>query len=72
MQQQAKMVGRAKGGEHGCKQPIAGLRKNPANAPPTLAEAGIDKHLAKRARKLVAAIRRAMTGYVAYPVVRLR
>ena len=43
-----------------------------SNAAPTLTEAGIDKHLAKRACKLVAAIRRAITGYVTYPVVRLR
>jgi len=31
---------------------IAGLRKNPANAPPTLAEAGIDKNPAHEGRKL--------------------
>lgn len=51
MKEQAKTVGKAKGGDKGGKRPKAGLRKNPANAPPTLTEAGIDKNLAHRGRK---------------------
>lgn len=52
---QAKSVGLAKGGDRGGKRPLAGVRQTPANAPPTLAEAGISKGLAKRAR-LVGAV----------------
>jgi hypothetical protein len=51
MQAQKDTVGLATGGEHGGKNPIDGLRKNPSNARPTLADAGIDKNLADRARK---------------------
>lgn len=55
MKAQAKSVGKANGGDTGGKRPLAGVRKTPANAPPTLAQAGISKGLAKRAR-LVGAI----------------
>lgn len=41
---------KAKGGEHGGKKPLDGIRKNPSNPVATLAEAGIDKNLAHRAR----------------------
>jgi ParB family chromosome partitioning protein len=52
MQAQRKTVGLSKGGGTGANQyRAAGLRKNPA-AKPTLAEAGIDKNLANRARNL--------------------
>ena len=46
MQQQAKTVGKAKGGQH--QRRSTGLSKNPVA--PTLAEAGIDKNLAHRGR----------------------
>jgi phage N-6-adenine-methyltransferase len=52
MQAQREAVGLSKGGGTGANQyRAAGLRKNPA-ANPTLADAGIDKNLAHRARKL--------------------
>jgi phage N-6-adenine-methyltransferase len=52
MQAQREVVGLSKGGGTGANQyRAAGLRKNPA-AKPTLADAGIDKNLAHRARKL--------------------
>ncbi|MGO7226721.1 hypothetical protein ACCT05_14985 [Rhizobium ruizarguesonis] len=51
-QAQKETVGLAKGGDHGGKRGIDGVRKTPANAAPTLAEAGIDKNLAKEGRKL--------------------
>jgi phage N-6-adenine-methyltransferase len=52
MQAQRGTVGLSKGGGTGANQyRAAGLRKNPA-AKPTLADAGIDKNLAHRARKL--------------------
>jgi N6-adenosine-specific RNA methylase IME4 len=41
---------KAKGGEHGGKAALDGARAAPSNPTPTLAEAGIDKHLAKEAR----------------------
>jgi len=42
---------KAKVGDIGGRRPKAGSRKDPANAPPTLAQQGIDKHLADRAGK---------------------
>lgn len=49
---QKESVGLAVGGERGGKKRLDGSRTDPSNARPTLAEAGIDKHLADRARKL--------------------
>jgi DNA N-6-adenine-methyltransferase (Dam) len=54
MKAQAKAIGLARGGEHGGRKGKDGGRKTPANARPTLAEAGIDKDLAKRARRRAA------------------
>jgi hypothetical protein len=54
MKKQRQTVGMAKGCDKGGERPIAGLRQNPADAPPTLAETGIDKNLANRARKSAA------------------
>jgi hypothetical protein len=52
MQAQRETVGLSKGGGTGANQyRAARLRKNPA-AKPTLADAGIDKSLAHRARRL--------------------
>jgi N6-adenosine-specific RNA methylase IME4 len=51
-QDQKATVGLAKGGDKGGRKGKAGVRKTPANAPPTLTEAGIDKNLAKEGRKL--------------------
>jgi hypothetical protein len=42
---------KATGGEHGGKKTLDGLRNNPTNPTATLAEAGVDKNLAHRARK---------------------
>src|SRR5215207_9707689 len=51
MAAQKATVGVATGGQHGGRaSKIDGVRNTPSNAPPTLAEAGIDKNLAKRAR----------------------
>jgi DNA N-6-adenine-methyltransferase (Dam) len=53
--EQRKTVGLAKGSERGGrKRKIDGLRHNPTNIRATLAEAGIDKNLADRARKAAA------------------
>jgi N6-adenosine-specific RNA methylase IME4 len=49
---QKATIGLAKGGDKGGRKGKAGLRKNPANAPATLAQAGIDKNLAHEGRKL--------------------
>jgi N6-adenosine-specific RNA methylase IME4 len=50
---QKETVGLAKPGERGGrKRKIDGSRTDPSNGRPTLAEAGIDKHLADRARTL--------------------
>jgi hypothetical protein len=68
MDAQAKAVGKAKGGDKGGKRSIAGLRKNPANAPPTLKEAGIDKNLAKRARSISWPARSDATEFQASPL----
>lgn len=54
IQAQKETVGLAKGGEHGGRTRIDGSRVDPANPRPTLAEVGIDKHLADRARKMAA------------------
>ncbi|CAN5209779.1 hypothetical protein BH10PSE6_BH10PSE6_11410 [soil metagenome] len=55
MAAQKATVGVAKGGQHGGRaSKIDGVRNTPSNAPPTLAEAGIDKNLAKRARTYAA------------------
>jgi protein gp37 len=51
-QGQKATIGLAKGGDLGGRRSKAGVRKTPANAPATLAEAGIDKNLAKEGRKL--------------------
>jgi phage N-6-adenine-methyltransferase len=51
---QKETVGLASGGEHGGRKKIDGSRTDPSIQRPTLAEAGIDKHLADRARKLAA------------------
>jgi hypothetical protein len=51
MKAQAKMVGLAKGG--GDKKSNHPVKRKPTD-PPTLAEAGIDKNLANRARRLAA------------------
>jgi len=45
---------KATGGEHGGKRRLDGFRENPSNPKATLAEAGIDKNLADRARKAAA------------------
>lgn len=51
MAAQAKMVGKAKGAAGQGRPKKGGLQRNPTNdAPPTQAEAGIDKNLAKAAR----------------------
>ncbi len=52
----------ANGGEHGGRAKTDGLRENPSNANPTLSEAGIDKNLADRARKLEAIALLALLG----------
>jgi hypothetical protein len=52
IERQKATVGLPKGGDIGGRRPKAGLRKNPANAPPTLAGAGIGKNLAHQARTL--------------------
>jgi N6-adenosine-specific RNA methylase IME4 len=49
---QKETVGLATGGEHGGRTRIDGSRRNPSNARPTLAEAGVDKNLAHQARVL--------------------
>jgi hypothetical protein len=49
MAEQKKTVGLAPAG-----RPKIGLSENPISKPPTLAEAGIDKNLANKARKLAA------------------
>ena len=55
MAAQKARVGVATGGQHGGRaSKIDGVRNTPSNAPPTLAEAGIDKNLAKRARTYAA------------------
>jgi len=55
MAAQKATVGVATGGQHGGRaSKIDGVRNTPSNAPPTLAEAGIDKNLAKRARTYAA------------------
>lgn len=54
MAAQRETVGLASGGEHGGRARIDGSRSDPSMARPTLADAGIDKHLADRARKLAA------------------
>lgn len=51
MDLQAKTAGKAKGSDRGGRRKFDGSRRDPTNTPPTLAEAGIDKHLADRARK---------------------
>ena len=52
-QEQKATVGLATGGERGGRKRIDGVRNTPSNAArPTLAEAGIDKNLAKEGRKL--------------------
>lgn len=45
---------KATGGDRTGRKSIGGVRKTPPNPTVTLAEAGIDKNLAKRARKLAA------------------
>jgi hypothetical protein len=45
---------KATGGEHGGRAKVDGFRENPSNPTPTLAQAGIDKNLANRARKAAA------------------
>jgi len=50
MAQQKETVGMATGGEHGGRARIDGVRNTPAIARPTLAQAGIDKNLAKATR----------------------
>lgn len=52
MKAQAKTVGKAKGGQPHQRRNATGVSKTPVA--PTLAEAGIDKNLAKRARSLAA------------------
>ncbi len=54
MQAQRDAVGMAVGGEHGGRRALDGSRTDPSNKRPTLADAGVDKHLADRARKLAA------------------
>ena len=54
MEEDRKAGKLAKGGDKNGRKGKAGLRKNPANAPPTLSEQGIDKNLADRARKAAA------------------
>ena len=54
MAAQKATIGVAKGGDHGGRASKDGLRHNPSNARPTLAEAGIDKNLANRARTYAA------------------
>jgi hypothetical protein len=54
MQAQRETEGLATGGEHGGRPRIDGSRSDPSIQRPTLAEVGIDKHLADRARKLAA------------------
>lgn len=54
MKAQKETVGMATGGDRGGKKALDGSRKNPANTPITLAEVGIDKGLADRARKYAA------------------
>ena len=55
MAAQKARVGVATGGQHGGRaSKIDGVRNTPSNAPPTFAEAGIDKNLAKRARTYAA------------------
>jgi len=51
MQAQRETVGLAQGGQ---PYQATGSNLDPVNTPPTLADAGIDKHLADRARKLAA------------------
>lgn len=51
---QRNSEGLATGGEHGGRAKKDGFRSNPAIQRPTLSEAGIDKNLADRARKLAA------------------
>jgi|ETNvirenome_6_85_1030632.scaffolds.fasta_scaffold18740_3 N6-adenosine-specific RNA methylase IME4 len=51
---QKATVGLASGGQRGGRKKKDGSREEPANAPPTLAEAGIDKKLSSRAQKLAA------------------
>lgn len=43
-----------KGGQAGGKKSLDGIRKNPTNAPPSLADQGVDKRLAHEARKAAA------------------
>jgi N6-adenosine-specific RNA methylase IME4 len=47
-----KVQPKAKGGEHGGKRRLDGVRKTPSNVTASLQEIGIDKNLAKYARKL--------------------
>jgi N6-adenosine-specific RNA methylase IME4 len=55
MKAQAKTVGKAKGSAGQGRPAKGGVRKTPPNdGPPSLAEAGIDKNLAKRAREAAA------------------
>ena len=42
---------KAKGGEHGGKKQLDGIRNEPSNPTPTLADMGIDKKLSARSRK---------------------
>jgi hypothetical protein len=63
MAAQRETVGMASGGEHGGRASKDGFRENPSNARPTLAEAGIDKNLADRARKLARRPRRRIREY---------
>jgi hypothetical protein len=51
---QRETVGLATGGEHGGRRKIDGSRSDPSISRATLSEAGIDKHLADRARKYAA------------------
>ncbi len=51
---QKESAGLATGGQRGGRAKIDGSRAAPANKPPTLAEAGIDKKLSSRAQKMAA------------------
>ena len=54
IQAQKEKVGLATGGEHGGRKRKDGVRNTPSNVHATLASQGIDKNLAKEARKLAA------------------
>jgi len=51
---QRQTIGLPSGGEKGGRKKLDGLRTIPSNSRPSLPEAGIDKNLAARARKLAA------------------